>query len=46
MTAIRSAGGSVWYVAADDEGHGFNKPDSTAVLQALIAQLLEHVDGA
>ncbi len=40
VAVIRAAGGTVWYVAADDEGHGFTKPANLGALQTLIVQLL------
>ena len=41
VAAVRAAAGSVWYLSAADEGHGFNKPTNRSVLDALIVQLLE-----
>ncbi|MFT3691932.1 MAG: LpqB family beta-propeller domain-containing protein [Kofleriaceae bacterium] len=41
VETIRKAGGSVWYVSASDEGHGFAKPENLGTLQTLIVQLLE-----
>ena len=40
VAAVRGAGGSVWYLSAADEGHGFTKPDNLGALQTLIVQLL------
>jgi len=40
VATIRAGGGTVWYLAADDEGHGFTKPDNLGALQTLIVQLL------
>ena len=40
VAAVRVAGGTVWYVSAADEGHGFSKPENLGTLQTLIVQLL------
>jgi dipeptidyl aminopeptidase/acylaminoacyl peptidase len=40
VAKVRAGGGTVWYLAADDEGHGFTKPDNLVALQTLIVQLL------
>lgn len=40
VATIRAGGGTVWYLAADDEGHGFTKPENLGALQTLIVQLL------
>lgn len=40
VTTIRNAGGTVWYLVADDEGHGFGKPAHLDALQSLVIQLL------
>ncbi|MEP6862263.1 MAG: prolyl oligopeptidase family serine peptidase [Deltaproteobacteria bacterium] len=40
VAAVRGGGGSVWYLSAADEGHGFTKPDNLGALQTLIVQLL------
>ena len=40
VAAVRGAGGTVWYLSAADEGHGFTKPDNLGALQTLIVQLL------
>ena len=41
VAAVRAAKGAVWYLSADDEGHGFTKPTNHAALENLIVQLLE-----
>jgi dipeptidyl aminopeptidase/acylaminoacyl peptidase len=41
VDAVRGTGGTVWYLSADDEGHGFNKPTNRAALEVLITQLVE-----
>ena len=41
VAAVRAAAGSVWYLSAGDEGHGFNKPTNRGALETLIVQLLE-----
>ena len=43
-TAVRAAGGTVWYANADDEGHLFGKTSNRSVLQALVIQLLASTD--
>ncbi|CAN5206266.1 hypothetical protein BH11MYX1_BH11MYX1_25880 [soil metagenome] len=40
VATLRASGGTVWYLAADDEGHGFTRPENLAALQTLIVQLL------
>jgi dipeptidyl aminopeptidase/acylaminoacyl peptidase len=40
VAAVRGGGGTVWYLSAADEGHGFHKPDNLGVLQTLIVQLV------
>jgi dipeptidyl aminopeptidase/acylaminoacyl peptidase len=40
VTTVRDAGGTVWYLSAADEGHGFTKPDNLGALQTLIVQLI------
>lgn len=40
VAALRAAGRPVWYVVADDEGHGFAKLASRAVFGALVVQFL------
>jgi prolyl oligopeptidase PreP (S9A serine peptidase family) len=44
VTALRAAGGTVWYANADDEGHVFTKTSNRSVLQALVIQLLASTD--
>jgi len=41
VDAVRGTGGTVWYLSADDEGHGFNKPTNRGALEVLITQLVE-----
>jgi dipeptidyl aminopeptidase/acylaminoacyl peptidase len=43
VASVRSAGGQVWYLSADDEGHGFTKPTNRGVLELMIVQLLSSV---
>ena len=43
VSAVRGAGGTVWYLSAADEGHGFHKPDNLGALQTLIVQLFSSV---
>jgi dipeptidyl aminopeptidase/acylaminoacyl peptidase len=40
VAAVRGSGGTVWYLSAGDEGHGFTRPDNLGALQTLIVQLL------
>jgi dipeptidyl aminopeptidase/acylaminoacyl peptidase len=40
VDAVRGAGGTVWYLSAADEGHGFTKPENLGALQTLIVQLI------
>jgi dipeptidyl aminopeptidase/acylaminoacyl peptidase len=41
VAALRAAGTIVWYVVADDEGHGFAKPENRGVFEVLVTQFLE-----
>ncbi|MEO8846505.1 MAG: prolyl oligopeptidase family serine peptidase [Kofleriaceae bacterium] len=40
VATVRGAGGTVWYLSAADEGHGFTKPGNLVALQTLIVQLI------
>jgi dipeptidyl aminopeptidase/acylaminoacyl peptidase len=43
VATVRGAGGTVWYLSAADEGHGFTKAENLGALQTLIVQLLSHL---
>jgi dipeptidyl aminopeptidase/acylaminoacyl peptidase len=38
---VRQGGGTVWYLLADDEGHGFQKKRNREVLMQTVSQFLE-----
>jgi len=42
---IREAGGEVWYLMAENEGHGFSKKSNRDTQMAVIMMFLEHLLG-
>lgn len=45
VTKLRARGGTVWYLLADDEGHGFRKPANVAVQNAATVAFLREAFG-
>ncbi len=43
VRAVRAAGQPVWYLSADDEGHGFTRVSHRVVFQTLVTQFLRTV---
>jgi dipeptidyl aminopeptidase/acylaminoacyl peptidase len=43
VSAMRAAGQDVWYLRADDEGHGFTRASNRGVLQVIATQFLDHL---